>query len=571
MATAYASMPAAWSNKRAVERLRKDAFESLTRMLSRAVAETGVNFSIWSALRTNAEQHALFVKNYRNRGTSRRGAATDRKYKGTWWQRVGVSVAVPGSARSNHEGGRAIDIYPGAIQDWIRANGLRFGWNWEAGRRQNEAWHFEYRSRDDQYRAEGLLDHAAVQRAVGAEVDGKIGTGTVAKIRAFQAEHGLEVDGKVGPATKAVMLGKGAAEQAEETVKEVVEAVGVLGDAVAGLFPWADSDSQAFDGKYPTQKNLGGKPKGLLHSTESGGWPGYDGGSVAPHMTVLFDPTTKTIAARQHFRTDRPSRALANANGGVQTNNWNVFQIELVGTCDRSIAARHGFPYLPDLLAEPWARDALAAVLAAVSSTLDIPLTSTVDWAPYPGSYGLNARQRLTGAEWEAYTGWLGHQHVPENTHGDPGDLPVSAILAAANGGAGAVITTPAAPAPSTLPTGKALLMALFDAPDFPLLRTPGHLCYYGGEAKQTSVSGKVPNSLVPGEIEGSGDSSGAKGLKVWQAQMNSRGYSLAVDGRFGDDTEKAAKNLQRLAGITQDGAIGPDTWFAAFLLPVVS
>ena len=41
MATKYASLPAAWSNKRKVERLRADAYASLTRMLSRAVAETG--------------------------------------------------------------------------------------------------------------------------------------------------------------------------------------------------------------------------------------------------------------------------------------------------------------------------------------------------------------------------------------------------------------------------------------------------------------------------------------------------------------------------------------------------
>ena len=113
--------------------------------------------------------------------------------------------------------------------------------------------------------------------------------------------------------------------------------------------------------------------------------------------------------------------------------------------------------------------------------------------------------------------------------------------------------------------------MKLVDVPDFPLLRTPGNLCYYGGDSKQTAVSGKMPNSLVPGEITGSGAKSGAEGLKTWQAQMNARGYSLTVDGRYGDATEKAAKNLQRLAGLAQDGKIGPTTWFAAWLLPVVS
>ena len=52
---------------------------------------------------------------------------------------------------------------------------------------------------------------------------------------------------------------------------------------------------------------------------------------------------------------------------------------------------------------------------------------------------------------------------------------------------------------------------------------------------------------------------------------MNERGYSLTVDGRYGDATENAAKNLQRLAGLAQDGKIGPATFFAAWLLPVVN
>src|SRR5699024_5457713 len=84
------------------------------------------------------------------------------------------------------------------------------GWDWAEGKRNNEDWHFRYYPAQDKYKSEGLLDHAAVQKAVGTTpVDGKIGTGTVAKIKAFQKAHGLDVDGKVGPATKAAMgLGK---------------------------------------------------------------------------------------------------------------------------------------------------------------------------------------------------------------------------------------------------------------------------------------------------------------------------------------------------------------------------
>lgn len=586
MATPYASLPASWSNKRKVERLRADAYASLTRMLTRAVAETGVNFSIYSALRTTAEQHALFVKNYRNTGKSYANGDRPRKYKGTWWARRpgSVAVAVPGSERANHEGGVAIDIHPAAIQNWIKRNGGRFGWDWAEGKRNGEDWHFRYYPAQDRYKSEGLLDHAAVQKAVGAAVDGKIGTGTVGKIKAFQKAHNLDVDGKVGPATKKALglSGKGDAAPAPAIPVGPVGGASVpaptperkaLSAAVDGVFPWADATTQFWDEKYLTQEYTGGNPIGLLHSTETGTWPGYGAGSSAPHLTVRFDPTARTIAARQHFSTTRPSRALVNKAGGVQTNNARVFQIELIGSCDLTFANKHGYLYLPDLLEEAWARDALAAVLAAVSESLGIPLTSSVVWANYPGSYGEKAAQRLSGEEWEEYTGWLGHQHAPENDHGDPGDIPIGDVLAAARGG----VTAPIQPAPSTpstggvLPTGKELLMKLNDLPDFPLLRTPGNLCYYGGDSKITAVSGKMPNSLVPGEITGTGSKSGAQGLKTWQAQMVKRGYSLTVDGRYGDATENAAKNLQRLAGLAQDGKIGPTTWFAAWLLPVVS
>src|SRR5699024_4303909 len=112
------------------------------------------------------------------------------------------------------------------------------------------------------------------------------------------------------------------------------------------------------------------------------------------------------------------------------------------------------------------------------------------------------------------------------------------------------------------LPEGKELLMKLKDIPDFPLLRTPGNLCYYGDDEKQTAVSGKMPNSLVPGEIFGSGKSSGARGLKCWQAKAG-----IEADGRFGAGTKAKVKEVQRKAGLKQDGALGPLTWYALWLV----
>src|SRR5699024_4551413 len=200
--------------------------------------------------------------------------------------------------------------------------------------------------------------------------------------------------------------------------------------------------------------------------------------------------------------------------------------------------------------------------------TQGIPLSSSVVWAKYPGSYGEMASQRLSDSEWEEYTGWLGHQHAPENDHGDPGDLPVASILAAV-GGSSVVISRDK---PVSLPTGKELFMKLKDIPDFPLLRTPGNLCYYGDASGPIeSVSGKSPNSLNPGEIFTEGGKTCSRGTVTLQKQLVKRGYAVDVDGRWGAQMDNAIDTLQRLAGVKRDKKAGPVTWYAAWLLPVVS
>ena len=126
---------------------------------------------------------------------------------------------------------------------------------------------------------------------------------------------------------------------------------------------------------------------------------------------------------------------------------------------------------------------------------------------------------------------------------------------------------------PSTaLPSGKDLLMALIDVPDFPLLRTQGNLCYYGDASGPIeSVSGKNSNSLNPGDIYDDKGTTRSRGLLTLQKQMNTRGYSVDEDGRWGAQMDNAIANLQKLAGLKADKKAGPDTWHAAWLLPVVA
>jgi len=164
----------------------------------------------------------------------------------------------------------------------------------------------------------------------------------------------------------------------------------------------------------------------VLHTTEGGGWPDYSGGATAPNLTIRADKAMKRFKIRQHFPLNRSSRALQNLIGGVETNTLNCIQIELIGSCVQKDG--FGAVYWPD--APDWCYQALGKVLNTLAALYPaIPLTVPVLWLPYPTSYG-PSQARMTGTQWSNFRGICGHQHVPENVHGDPGNLPMGKILA---------------------------------------------------------------------------------------------------------------------------------------------
>lgn len=203
----------------------------------------------------------------------------------------------------------------------------------------------------------------------------------------------------------------------------------------AETYPRADHTTQWFADNYVGDRfdaNCG-----VLHSTEGTDWPGYDGGAKAPNVTAKPDFANKRLVWRQHFPIDMSSRALRNESGGVETNTLNVSQVELVGTCDpkhktswngqgKLLAGKH-YIFWPD--APEWALADLAAFMRWCYTEHGIPLTGPKTWLPYPKSYGSAAGNRLTFDQWTSFTGWCGHQHVPENVHGDPGDLDFARVL----------------------------------------------------------------------------------------------------------------------------------------------
>ncbi len=170
----------------------------------------------------------------------------------------------------------------------------------------------------------------------------------------------------------------------------------------------------------------------VVHTTEGYSWPGYDGGATAPNITGRPPIGDLAGAWRQHFPDERSSRALRNLSGGVETNTLNSFQVELIGTCNPDHAKTWGDKRAgEDYVYWPAANDAqlrwLADLVADLHKRHGLRLVFPT-FKAYPGSYGATAT-RLTFAEWRNFAGICGHQHVPENVHGDPGNINMARVV----------------------------------------------------------------------------------------------------------------------------------------------
>lgn len=151
----------------------------------------------------------------------------------------------------------------------------------------------------------------------------------------------------------------------------------------------------------------------VLHTTESA--PGSAKGAASwmqKKKTMshrVFDPSNGERIQLLDWAT--PARSLANLAGGVETNRRGaVYQLEIVGKAT-DIAG----------YSDAWFA-ALAAEVIAICTELGVPRRFPRRFVAYPASYGLANTNRMSGPEWLACTGIVGHQHVPESTHGDPGD-----------------------------------------------------------------------------------------------------------------------------------------------------
>lgn len=165
----------------------------------------------------------------------------------------------------------------------------------------------------------------------------------------------------------------------------------------------------------------GGPYKGVLHTTEtdwyrpsganpSGTYDGY-GHNYFPHATIVLEGGAGVIY--QHIPANRAARALVNAAGGVQTNNDSAVQCEIVWRAANA-------PNMPRALL-----DAVADWMRWVESVTGVPRRAARFAPP-------NVNVRMGAAEWDDFAGWCGHQHVPENSHTDPGAIDIAYLLGAA-------------------------------------------------------------------------------------------------------------------------------------------
>ena len=153
-----------------------------------------------------------------------------------------------------------------------------------------------------------------------------------------------------------------------------------------------------------------GPNKIVLHSVEgyneSSGIAVYNPSSAAlSHFTVDL----KNKKTYQHLPINKPS-------SGVKTHDDSAgVQIEIMGFSTSSSAGYTDAWFLENDSAfgdTEWAY--LAKLLVAISDETGIPLTSDLDWS---------APNRMDASAFKEYQGVVGHRHVPDNDHTDPGNI----------------------------------------------------------------------------------------------------------------------------------------------------
>lgn len=168
---------------------------------------------------------------------------------------------------------------------------------------------------------------------------------------------------------------------------------------------------------------VGGPYRIVLHSTEGATYAGakgaYTSNNNCPHFTASNEGGRFQVW--QHVPLDMGSSALKHPEGTVDTNLQSAIQIEAVA-----------------MAAQPaWASGLVAGVgelMAWIGQQCSVQATAPT-FKAYPASGGVANGVRFTPEQWTPFNGVCGHQHVPNNDHGDPGAIAIATLLSSMGAG----------------------------------------------------------------------------------------------------------------------------------------
>jgi hypothetical protein len=188
---------------------------------------------------------------------------------------------------------------------------------------------------------------------------------------------------------------------------------------MAVKIPGANTTAQWYGPPKYTGSWFNHLEKSLKHTTETRGWPGYGGGASMPNAT--YHPLLRAI--RQHTWADISSRALQDPTGTtVRENRDFVFQLEIVCYSDKALAASVGGLWVGNLT-DAHMED-IARIDLFLHQRLGLPLTTGVTWTP--GKASPTPSVRLSGPQYDAARGIIGHMHASGNSHWDPGGFDIN-------------------------------------------------------------------------------------------------------------------------------------------------
>lgn len=158
-----------------------------------------------------------------------------------------------------------------------------------------------------------------------------------------------------------------------------------------------------------------GHPKICWHTTEGTSIAGAEAAyrSYPPH--IGYDPRSRVL--RQYVRLDRHSYALR----GGESDDEYVIQIELVGRA----AETAGWP-------DEWYQNIGVDLVAPLRRLVGVPDQHLRFYGPNEGIVLASPYSpiRLSDAAFRAFSGHLGHQHVPApDAHWDPGGFRIDKAL----------------------------------------------------------------------------------------------------------------------------------------------